>query len=100
MKDNPNAIPLIIATLVIAAGAYWYFFTGSEDQQPLTAVSMDNPAQAEFQVPLGEMQSISFDTEIFSDPRFIVLSDLATQITDEPPGRMDPFASIPGVSGK
>lgn len=96
-----NTVILIVATLIIAAGAYWYFFTGTGNEPPLTATtSFEGGAQAQFQTLVGELQPISFDTGIFSEPSFMALVDLATPITPETIGRPDPFAPVPGVSGK
>lgn len=95
MKLDSNTITLIIVTLVIAGGAYWYFFTGTGNQPPLTAMNAtENKAQTKFQSLVTALTPISFDTAIFSDPRFNVLTDLTTQITPEFSGRVDPFAVI------
>ena len=96
-----NTIILIIATLLVMACAYWYFFTGTGNQPPLTTTATsENPAQTQFQALLSESQSIAFHTDIFSDPNFSALVDLATPVTPETQGRPDPFAIIPGVAGK
>jgi hypothetical protein len=95
-----NTIILIVATLIVAAGAYWYFFTGTGNEPPLTTTTSGNDSQAQFQTLVSELQPISFDTSIFSDPRFMALVDLATPVTPESAGRPDPFAPVPGVSGK
>lgn len=99
MKSKTSLTPFIIAALIAAAGVYWYFFTGTGNQPPLMAVGPDNRAQTEFQALVGELAPISFDTGIFSDPRFNALVDLTTPIAPEPVGRLDPFAVIAGVSG-
>ncbi len=96
MKSNP--IPFIITLLIVAAGIYWYFSTGTGNQIPLTASGPDNQAQTRFQTLVGELTPISFDTGIFSDPRFNALVDLATPIAPEPIGRLDPFAVVTGTS--
>jgi hypothetical protein len=94
-------IILIVAALIVAAGAYWYFFTGTGTNAPLTAsTATDNVSQAQFQTLVSELQPITFDTSIFSDPRFMALVDLTTPITPEQTGRTDPFAPVPGISGK
>ena len=95
-----NTIILIIAELVVAGGAYWYFFTGTGNEPPLTAGTADNQAQSRFQTLVSELQSISFDTDIFSEPSFMALVDLTTPITPETIGRLDPFAPIAGVIEK
>jgi len=102
MKIDSNAVFLIIAVIIVAAGAYWYFFTGTGNQPPLspTTVATENQAQTQFQTLVSILQPISFDTKIFSDPRFAVLVDLATPVLPEISGRPDPFAPIAGVSGK
>jgi hypothetical protein len=96
-----NTVILIIATLIVAAGAYWYFFTGTGTAPPLTTTTASgSESQAQFQTLVAELEPVSFDTAIFSDPRFTSLIDLATPITPEQSGRSDPFAPVPGVSDK
>lgn len=97
---KPNTIILIIATLIVAAGAYWYFFTGTGNEPPLTVISTENPAQVRFQTLMSQLRPIAFDTGIFDNSSFMALVDLATPITPETIGRLDPFASVPGVSGE
>ncbi|MFZ1075739.1 MAG: hypothetical protein WAN50_05190 [Minisyncoccia bacterium] len=100
MKLDINSIVLVVITLVIAAGAYWYFFLQTGNQPPLTTTTTDTGAQDQFKSLVGELQSIKFDTSIFSDPRFTSLTDLATPIAPEASGRTDPFAPFPGQAMK
>ncbi|HQT83024.1 MAG TPA: hypothetical protein PLW99_02660 [Candidatus Paceibacterota bacterium] len=95
---KPNTIYLIIATIVVAFGAYWYFFTGTGNQPPLSTAMATNPAQVRFQTLVGELQPISFNTAIFSDPRFDALVDITTSISPESSGRSDPLAPFSGGS--
>lgn len=97
MKIESNTILLIVATLIVAAGAYWYFSAGTGNDLPITAAVTDNQAQTQFQVLVSELP-ISFDTTIFSESRFMALVDLTTPVTPETAGRLDPFAPIAGVS--
>lgn len=96
MKSNTT---LIISTLIIAGTVYWYFFTGTENQLPLTENVAEDPAQTQFWLLVSELP-LSFDTKIFSDTRFNALIDITTQISPESLGRLDPFATIQGVSVK
>ncbi len=89
-----NTMLLILITLLIAGGAYWYFFTGNGDQPPLSVSTSVNRAQTQFQTLVNELKPISFATDLFSDPRFNALVDLATPVTPEPAGRVDPFAPL------
>ena len=100
MKFDSNTILLIIVTLGIAGGAYWYFFVGNGNQAPLSATATSNPAQDQFKTLVSEMRSISFNTAIFSDPRFTYLTDITQPITPETSGRTDPFAPYTTTSGK
>ena len=97
-----NTLTLVISALVVAVGAYWYFFTGTGNEPSLTTTTFesDSEAQTQFQTLVSQLESISFDTDIFSEPRFMALVDLATPVTPEEEGRSDPFAPVPGVSGK
>ncbi|TSA43772.1 hypothetical protein D4R49_02290 [bacterium] len=100
MKIDSRTILLIITTFLVAAGAYWFFFTGTGNQPPLTPIAGgENQAQTQFQTLVSVLTPISFDTKIFSDPRFVMLVDLATPITPESAGRVDPFALV-SISGK
>lgn len=95
-----NTIVIIIITLLLAAGAYWYFFTGTGNQPPLSTNNVPvSQAQAKFETLVSELQPISFNTSIFSDPRFNALVDITTTVSPEPSGRPDPLAPIPGVTG-
>lgn len=98
MKSNPAI--LITALVIVAVGAFWYFSGQEGNEPPLsgTMPGLDNPAQTQFQALVSQLQPISFDTSIFSDPRFTSLVDLTTPITPETSGRIDPFAPI-GATG-
>lgn len=93
-----NTIALVVASLIIAAGVFWYYSTKTGNDPSLTAISVENQSQTRFQTLMSELQSISFDTRIFSDVRFMSLVDLATPITPETTGRTDPFATISDVN--
>ncbi len=95
-----NTIILIVAGTIVAAGVFWYYSTRTGNEPPLTVLSAENQAQTRFQTLVSELQPISFNTSIFSDVRFMALVDLATPIAPETTGRLDPFAVVPGVSGK
>lgn len=95
-----NTIILVVAVIIVATGVFWYYSTKTGNEPPLSVLSAENQAQTRFQALFGELQPISFNTDIFSDARFMALTDLTTPLTPETAGRLDPFAVVPGVSGK
>lgn len=97
MKSNSTLIVTIV--LVLVAGAYWYISSGTDTEAPLIISTSENPQQTEFKMLINKLPS-SFNTAIFSDPRFNALVDLTTQIAPESPGRLDPFAPITGINTK
>jgi hypothetical protein len=99
MKSNPT-VPLIIIALVLAGGGYWYYSGQTGNQPPLTASAGEGEVQTQFKMLVSELKNISFDTDIFSNPNFLALTDLATQVAPESSGRLDPFAPLVGASAK
>ncbi|MFM2330875.1 MAG: hypothetical protein RLZZ26_382 [Candidatus Parcubacteria bacterium] len=97
MKSNTTI--LIVAGLIVLAGGYWYFSakTSTGNDATLTATTDQNESQAQFQTLVVELQPITFNTDIFTDARFMSLIDLATLVTPEVPGRIDPFAPVAAV---
>lgn len=91
---------MIVAGIIVVAGVFWYYSTRTGNEPPLSVLSSENKSQTRFQTLVIELQQVSFNTDIFSDARFMALIDLATPIAPETVGRLDPFASVPGVSEK
>ncbi len=95
-----STVSLVIGTIVIIAGIYWYTSLGSGNQTPLTVSAPGGDAsQVRFHALVSALGPISFDTSIFSDPLFLALTNLTSSVQPEPSGRLDPFAVVPGVTG-
>jgi hypothetical protein len=92
-----NTIILIISTLVVAGGAYWYYSSIGEEL-PLTTSLEQNESEVRFQTLASQLKPISFKTGIFSKPEFLSLVDLSVTATPETIGRLDPFAPISGTT--
>ena len=93
-KANSTNTLIILGALVAAGAAYWFFFTGTGNQPALTNTATSTAAQVQFQALANELGPITFDTSIFSDPRFEALVSFTASITPEQAGRNDPFAPI------
>ena len=92
----------VLAIIVIVlGGAYFLFSDSSKTAPPLTAtpsLGAGGGPEQQFLELFNRLELVSFDTSILSDERFRSLSDLATPLTDESAGRVDPFAPFGGAS--
>lgn len=96
----PNKTLIIGAVLVLVlGGAYLYFFAGTPEA-PISATAPAGAAEQQFLNLAGQLQPLSFDISIFSDPRFASLVDISVPVSPESQGRTDPFSPLPGVSTK
>jgi hypothetical protein len=90
-----NKFVIVIAVLLIA-GALWYGFSGSSESS--SVLGTENPAgevnseDQDLVATLLKLRSVTLTGTIFSSPVFLVLKDFSTEITEEPVGRVDPFA--------
>ncbi|HEX8947135.1 MAG TPA: hypothetical protein VF829_02895 [Candidatus Paceibacterota bacterium] len=94
MKNTTTFI--IIGIVVVLVGGYFYMSGTSGSELPVTvsasADSTSTPSQ--FESLVAQVTPLSFDTSIFSDPRFEALHDMTTPFTPVTVGRTDPFAPI------
>jgi hypothetical protein len=100
MKQLPNNSAAIIGFIVVVllGGGYLLFFQGSTEA-PLSQTSVaGNAAAQQFASLVTQLAPITFNTRIFSDPRFSALSDITTVVTPEAAGRVDPFAPFGGAT--
>ena len=100
MMDYIKAHKLIsLIVLVLLIGIAWWEFTSNASSGPL--VTTAGPAgiastsqDAQLVASLLQLQSVSLNGAILSDPGFLALQDFTTQVVSEPIGRTNPFAPI------
>jgi hypothetical protein len=83
--------------LVIILGAVWYEFTGSSPSPVLSTANTGNATdteQAQLVSTLLQLQTVTLNGTILSDPGFMSLQDFTTQVVSEPVGRPNPFAPV------
>lgn len=95
---------MIIAAAIVILGVIGYFvwMNGSDESGDVT-ITADGPAsqaQATFLTLATQLATVSFDTNVLSDPRFTSLVDIKTTILPEASGRKDPFAPLSGVAAE
>lgn len=96
MKKNVT----VGAVVVVLLGGAAYFLWGRADTTPTVTVSGDpgSADEATFLSLATELDTVTFDPAIFTDPRFTSLRDIHTNIVPEAQGRRDPFAALPGLN--
>jgi uncharacterized protein YacL len=81
--------------LLIAVFGYYLFVLQGDSVASITSTEVDIAAVAEresFLRSLRELQTISLDTSVLNDERFIRLVDFSEPVSEVPVGRQDPFA--------
>lgn len=101
MENNSRTtVVLIILGLVIAAAVVYLLFFRTDPSAALVAeLQPVGAAEVTFINLVTQIEPITFNTGILSDPRFMALEDISTAILPEVPGRNDPFGPVSGVSG-
>ncbi|MDO8522364.1 MAG: hypothetical protein Q7S08_03700 [bacterium] len=98
---SKNKLVAAAAALIIA-GAVWYGFSGGSPPALLGTENANGVVNSEDQdlvATLLKLRSVTLTGTIFQSQVFLGLKDFSTEITQEPVGRVDPFAPIPvGVS--
>ncbi len=99
MSTRTKIIVGVVGGVVILAAAYLLFFNSNSNTSAVSNGSAPaSAAEVAFLNLASKTGPITFDTSIFSDPRFTSLVDIHTVIIPEPQGRTDPFASVPGIT--
>ncbi|MCK9352002.1 MAG: hypothetical protein WCT49_03880 [Candidatus Paceibacterota bacterium] len=103
MKSQKRSIYVLMAILgvtsLVLAGASSFIGSDSFAQEDYVTVETPDtlPATgdgAEILALLRQMENISLDTALFSDPMFLGLSDFTVELIAEPASRPNPFAPI------
>ncbi len=90
----PRQTLILGVALVVMLGAAYIYFFRTEPEPSLVTSSGPTPAEQRFLDLAAELSTISFNTGLFADPRFMSLVDLTTPILTETPGRPDPFLPL------
>lgn len=93
-----NIILAVIGGLTVIAAIYYYGFYNKDSGPAVIASSEASSAESDFIRLQGQIINITFDQDIFSDPRFTRLTDIHTVIVPEAAGRRDPFAPLAGAA--
>lgn len=98
MNNNSRTnVILIVLAIIVAAGALYMFFAKGDEETVTAIEAPGTEAERSFLALTAEIGAISFDTGIFSDPRFRALQDIRTAVVPEASGRPDPFAPLQGI---
>lgn len=95
-KINKNIL-LVGALVVVAAIAYFTFFTGEDTSNDLTSVEVNQNLGVgqELLIELNRLKALrAINKDIFTDPVFVTLEDYTEPVVPQPSGRTNPFAPI------
>jgi hypothetical protein len=93
LTKNKNLLYGAGAVILIAVG-YFVFFSGGSSAPDVAATAPASPAELLFINLAGELDPVSFNGGILTDPRFTALTDIRTAVLPETTGRTDPFAPL------
>ncbi len=108
MTGNKTLINILISVVVIVAAFFGYRYlrpassTGALPASGLVATSASDAAKTadasdDFLRILRSLKSIEFKTEVFEYIKASQLKDFTTQLGEQTPGRVNPFAPIGSV---
>ena len=87
--------------MIVVLGGALYFLMGTGSNQDAIITENGAPSSSTEATFLGlasELETVTFDSAIFSDPRFTRLQDISTAVVNETSGRRDPFGPLVGIS--
>jgi len=93
--SRKSLLTLASVIIVVAGGLYYFFFYAPNPSD--TALSPTAPASAaevSFIALVGKLEPITFDLTLLSDPRFMSLVDIRTEVLPETQGRTDLFGPL------
>lgn len=95
---SPMIKNILLAILLVAVLWAGYTFFVKEDPSTITQTSIAESEAARdsraFLLTLRQLNSITFDPSIFTDPRFGSLLDHRQPVLVEPVGRENPFEAL------
>lgn len=94
--SKTTGIAVVLGILLLAAAAYLLLRPAEDAGLSSSAPASD--AEAQFIALTSQLDPVTFDTSILTDPRFMALIDIRTAILPETSGRADPFAPLSGVA--
>jgi len=97
MSRKINLLKVAAAVIVVVVGffIYSYFKGPSAPEEALLTVEGGGVGQ-EFTAFLADLQAIKFDQSFFNDDLFRGFRDFSVPIAEQPVGRPNPFAPLPG----
>jgi hypothetical protein len=89
-KFSRQEILLTVVAILALIFIYMQFYPEAP-KESISAVPAASTAEQQFISLSSQLESVTINTEILSDPRFVELVDIATPVLSEDTGRIDPF---------
>lgn len=100
-KSSKKTFLILIVIIVVAALIYFYTMGNPTDNSSLTRTDTAGSIEAQnvgsrVLVLLNQINSLKIDSSIFSSDAYRSLVDYSITIPEQPVGRPNPFAPLPG----
>jgi hypothetical protein len=95
-KSSKKSLIVIIA-IIILGGAGYFYYQGRGAPATSTLDVTQSAEGAQVIALLNQIQGLRIDKTLFTDPGYLTLIDYTVPIPEQPVGRVNPFAPLPGV---
>lgn len=98
MKDFFAKNKILLLGVVLIGAAAWAYVTYFGSSAASTTVATE-PLSNELLIALTNLNAITLDNSVFSDPVFASLTDMGVVIPPQNVGRRNPFAPVTSTAG-
>ncbi len=96
--SKKTSISIAAGVVVLGVVAYFVWIKPPAEENVSVSGGVTSAAQGTFLTLASQLEPVSFNKTILTDPRFLALVDIQTAILPEKSGRTDPFAPLSGVA--
>ncbi len=98
IRNNMFAV-VVFALIIAGLAGYELYFAPPPSGDALSSGSSGPVSGSQLLASLSNLQSVTLDPSVFSDPIFVSLVDYGISIPHEPVGRPNPFAPLSSGPG-
>lgn len=96
MKNSKNLIFIGLLILVLVFAYFFLFGDNNDEALSIGSARESEVVGNELLAQLQQLEGIKLDATLFADPLFQSLTNETVMVQQEPIGRINPFAPLPG----